>query len=628
MLGVTLHALERSEEALPWFESASRSRGGATLWTNHAAALLALGKGREAVALARRAIAAEPRHAGAWLNLGLALAIDGDYGEAIPALKTALSIRPGNRPAIRALARSHLVLCDPAAALVALREIPDRRRYRGRFLARAGTDRERRYAACVGPARAHGCRRRARAESASANRRCGRRERSRACAIRARRWRSIRKIARRASNGRNCSSIAANPSRHANNCSDGSTNIRPTTPSPDVFFLLPLRRRIAAGHSAPNTVVFRWCANPSRRVRAPCRRGCASAGSRMVSARISRRYFSKTCQGVAAHRARHRARVLRRRRRQPIAPIGNGWSAPQQDVRHLGDERLIERIAPTASTSSSISWAAPWAIARACSPRARRRCRSHGSMRSITTGIAAMDYLISDPWLSPAGSDDEFTERLIRLPHGRLAYNPPPAPPPTLDAPDRQRFVSLNRFSKINAQVIEVWASILEKLPTWTLLLKARGYDDDLAAHIRVEIRARRHRSAIASRSKAAEPTRKRWPPTTAPPSRSIRSLSAAARRPATRCGWACPSSPGRANDGQPADRRVARDGRKIRMDRRGAHRRTSTSPSLWPTTKPPAATGASTPATSCVRRSATPSVSRANSPTRCAPPPDVEKPH
>ncbi len=105
MLGVTLHALERSEEALPWFDSASRSRGGATLWTNHAAALLALGKGREAVALARQAIAAEPRHAGAWLNLGLALAIDGDYGEAIPALKTALSIRPGNRPAIRALAR-------------------------------------------------------------------------------------------------------------------------------------------------------------------------------------------------------------------------------------------------------------------------------------------------------------------------------------------------------------------------------------------------------------------------------------------------------------------------------------------------------------------------------------------
>ncbi len=96
-----------------------------------------------------------------------------------------------------------------------------------------------------------------------------------------------------------------------------------------------------------------------------------------------------------------------------------------------------------------------------------------------------MDHLISDPWLSPPGAEKDYTEKLIRLPHGRLAYNPPPAPDPLIDAPDRRRLVSLNRFSKVNAHVIEVWSAILEKLPEWTLLLKARGFDDDLAAHFR-----------------------------------------------------------------------------------------------------------------------------------------------
>src|SRR4051812_5511154 len=60
MLGVTLHALGRSEEALPWFERAARQRGGAMLWSNHAAALLALGRAGEAAALARRAVRADP----------------------------------------------------------------------------------------------------------------------------------------------------------------------------------------------------------------------------------------------------------------------------------------------------------------------------------------------------------------------------------------------------------------------------------------------------------------------------------------------------------------------------------------------------------------------------------------
>ncbi|MEP6484467.1 MAG: hypothetical protein ABJB01_08450 [Rudaea sp.] len=58
------------------------------------------------------------------------------------------------------------------------------------------------------------------------------------------------------------------------------------------------------------------------------------------------------------------------------------------------------------------------------------------------------------------------------------------------DAAKLKRFVSLNRFSKLNDGVIDVWTSILRALPEWSLLLKARGYDDDLAARFRTRFAA------------------------------------------------------------------------------------------------------------------------------------------
>src|SRR5437763_12206005 len=59
MLGLVLHAQGRSEESLPWFERAETQRDGAILWSNHAAALLALGRGEQAAELCRRATRAE-----------------------------------------------------------------------------------------------------------------------------------------------------------------------------------------------------------------------------------------------------------------------------------------------------------------------------------------------------------------------------------------------------------------------------------------------------------------------------------------------------------------------------------------------------------------------------------------
>jgi predicted O-linked N-acetylglucosamine transferase (SPINDLY family) len=108
------------------------------------------------------------------------------------------------------------------------------------------------------------------------------------------------------------------------------------------------------------------------------------------------------------------------------------------------------------------------------------------------SGVAAIDYLVTDPWLSPPGADAHFSEKLQRLPHGRLAYRPPPADEPRLDGAASKRFISLNRFSKIGESVVTAWADVLHALPDWDLLLKARGGDDgDLAALFRARFAAR-----------------------------------------------------------------------------------------------------------------------------------------
>jgi predicted O-linked N-acetylglucosamine transferase (SPINDLY family) len=42
-----------------------------------------------------------------------------------------------------------------------------------------------------------------------------------------------------------------------------------------------------------------------------------------------------------------------------------------------------------------------------------------------TTGLATMDYFVTDPVSSPPGQERYFVERLVRLPATRFCYEPP-----------------------------------------------------------------------------------------------------------------------------------------------------------------------------------------------------------
>ncbi|MFC4821534.1 hypothetical protein ACFO6Q_14465 [Dokdonella ginsengisoli] len=96
-----------------------------------------------------------------------------------------------------------------------------------------------------------------------------------------------------------------------------------------------------------------------------------------------------------------------------------------------------------------------------------------------TTGVPAMDAWISDAWLTPEGSGQRYSERLLRLPAGRFCYTPPRPPPPPDHAGDGPvRFASFNRLAKLNDNVVATWAHILHRVPQAQLELGTRLLDD------------------------------------------------------------------------------------------------------------------------------------------------------
>ena len=92
-----------------------------------------------------------------------------------------------------------------------------------------------------------------------------------------------------------------------------------------------------------------------------------------------------------------------------------------------------------------------------------------------TTGLAAMDFRLTDGISDPPGADKFHTERLIRLPSTFLCYRPPDeAPPPNLPAANRPvTFGSFNAVPKYSDACLAAWAGILERLPEARLMLKA-----------------------------------------------------------------------------------------------------------------------------------------------------------
>ena len=92
-----------------------------------------------------------------------------------------------------------------------------------------------------------------------------------------------------------------------------------------------------------------------------------------------------------------------------------------------------------------------------------------------TTGLATMDWWLTDPLIHPDDTSERFTERLLRVP--QLVLHEPPAESPAVGplpaaSSGFVTFGSCNNAAKLNDRVFALWARVLAAVPNARLLLK------------------------------------------------------------------------------------------------------------------------------------------------------------
>jgi len=99
-----------------------------------------------------------------------------------------------------------------------------------------------------------------------------------------------------------------------------------------------------------------------------------------------------------------------------------------------------------------------------------------------TTGVAAIDYLIADHWTLPKSEEVYFTEKIWRLPETRLCFTPPDVDLEVSTLPALSNgyvtFACFNNLSKMNDDVVALWAKILVSVPNSRLFLKSKQLKD------------------------------------------------------------------------------------------------------------------------------------------------------
>ena len=102
------------------------------------------------------------------------------------------------------------------------------------------------------------------------------------------------------------------------------------------------------------------------------------------------------------------------------------------------------------------------------------------------TGVASMDWRITDQWADPApDADAQYVERLYRLPEVFLAFRPDAEWPSVSveslgEAKGHVTYGSFNNFVKITDVAIRLWAAILAAVPGARLAIKTLALRDEV----------------------------------------------------------------------------------------------------------------------------------------------------
>ncbi|MDD2914283.1 MAG: tetratricopeptide repeat protein [Gallionella sp.] len=104
-----------------------------------------------------------------------------------------------------------------------------------------------------------------------------------------------------------------------------------------------------------------------------------------------------------------------------------------------------------------------------------------------TTGVAAIDYLLADPWALPETEEAYFTEKIWRLPETRLCFTPPNIDVKVSPLPAISNgyitFGCFNNLAKLNDDVVALWARVLSSVTGSRLFLKAKQLNEASVQH-------------------------------------------------------------------------------------------------------------------------------------------------
>jgi protein O-GlcNAc transferase len=97
-------------------------------------------------------------------------------------------------------------------------------------------------------------------------------------------------------------------------------------------------------------------------------------------------------------------------------------------------------------------------------------------MQSHSSGLAEMDWFLTDRWETPDGFERFYSEKLLRLPDGYVCYSPSPHAPDVVEPPVLTNgfvtFGCFNNLAKITPRVMETWTRILHRVPSARMILK------------------------------------------------------------------------------------------------------------------------------------------------------------
>jgi protein O-GlcNAc transferase len=113
-----------------------------------------------------------------------------------------------------------------------------------------------------------------------------------------------------------------------------------------------------------------------------------------------------------------------------------------------------------------------------------------------STGLPTIDWLLADPISIPPDQRGHFTESIWYLPDTRLCFTPPAGAgvPPVSDLPARDAgyitFGSFQRLTKLNDDVLALWARVMQAVPESRLRLQSKQMQDRTArAHLLQRLR-------------------------------------------------------------------------------------------------------------------------------------------